>query len=87
VVVSPEDAASRGIEEGDAVRVFNDRGSFSCRVKVSDDTRAGVVVAPMGWWSADYPEGRAAQVTTSQRLTSLGAAPTFNDNRVEVEAA
>jgi hypothetical protein len=27
-----------------------------------------------------------AQVTTSQRLTVLGRAPTFNDTRVEVAA-
>ena len=69
------------------VRVYNERGSFRCRAAVSDDARAGVVVAPMGWWSADYPDGRSGQATTSQRLTELGAAPTFNDNRVELEPA
>ena len=41
----------------------------------------------MGWWKADWPDGRAAQATTSQRLTKLGNAPTFNDNRVELEPA
>ena len=69
------------------VRAFNDRGAFTCRARVSDDTRPGVVVAPMGWWKADWPDGRAAQATTSQRLTKLGNAPTFNDNRVELEPA
>jgi anaerobic selenocysteine-containing dehydrogenase len=54
--------------------------------RVSDDVRRGVLVAPMGWWSADYAGGRSAQATTSDRLTELGAAPTFNDNRVELEA-
>ena len=39
----------------------------------------------MGWWSGDYRDGRSGQATTSQRLTALGDAPTFNDNRVEVE--
>ena len=86
VVVNPADAVGRSIAEGTTVRVFNDRGSFECTAKVSDDAREGVVVAPMGWWSADYADGRSSQTTTSQRLTELGAAPTFNDNRVEVEA-
>jgi anaerobic selenocysteine-containing dehydrogenase len=86
VVVSPADAEGRAIAEGQTVRVFNDRGSFECTARVSDDTRDGVVVAPMGWWSGDYAGGRSGQATTSQRLTELGAAPTFNDNRVEVEA-
>jgi anaerobic selenocysteine-containing dehydrogenase len=85
VVLHPHDAAVRGIEDGSTVRVFNSRGDFSCAARISDDARPGVLVAPMGWWNADYPAGRSGQATTSQALTALGNAPTFNDNRVEVE--
>jgi anaerobic selenocysteine-containing dehydrogenase len=85
VFLHTSDAADRGIAEGDEVRVANDRGSFRCRVVVSDDTRPGVVVAPMGWWNRDYAEGASPQATTSQLITTLGEAPTFNDCRVEVE--
>ena len=87
VVIHPDDAAGRGVAEGSMVRVFNERGSFRCRAMLSDDTRPGVLVAPMGWWAADYADGIGAQATTSQRLTALGDAPTFNDNRVELELA
>jgi anaerobic selenocysteine-containing dehydrogenase len=87
VVLHPDDAAARGVEEGAVVRVFNERGEFACPARVSDDARPGVLVAPMGWWNADYREGRSGQATTSQALTTLGNAPTFNDNRVEVEPA
>src|SRR4051812_17412517 len=86
VVIHPEDAAVRSLPDGARVRVFNDRGSFELDAVVSDDTRPGVLVAPMGWWSADYPGGIGPQATTSQRLTELGEAPTFNDNRVELQA-
>jgi anaerobic selenocysteine-containing dehydrogenase len=85
VVVHPDDAQPREIEDGARVRVFNDRGDFTCPARVSDDARRGVLVAPMGWWNADYKGGRSGQATTSQALTALGNAPTFNDNRVEVE--
>jgi anaerobic selenocysteine-containing dehydrogenase len=85
VVLHPDDAAVRGIGDGDHVRVFNARGSFVCGARVSDDARPGVLVAPMGWWNGDYPEGRSGQATTSQRLTGRGNAPIFNDNRVELE--
>jgi anaerobic selenocysteine-containing dehydrogenase len=85
VVLHPADASARGITGDQLVRVFNDRGSFACRAEVSDDAREGVAVAPMGWWARDYRDGASGQATTSQRLTELGAAPTFNDNRVEVE--
>jgi anaerobic selenocysteine-containing dehydrogenase len=87
VVINPADAGRRAIGDGGRVRVFNDRGSFGCVARVSDDAPAGVVVAPMGWWNADHGDGVGAQATTSQALTELGAAPTFNDNRVEVAAA
>lgn len=87
VVVHPDDAAARGIEDGRRVRVFNDRGAFHVTARLSDDARPGVAVAPMGWWSADYPDGVGSQATTSQRLTAIAAGPIFNDNRVEIEAA
>jgi anaerobic selenocysteine-containing dehydrogenase len=85
VVVSPRDAGDRQIEDGADVRVWNDRGGFACTARVSDDARPGVLVAPMGWWNRDYARGRSAQATTSQRLTEVGNAPIFNDNRVEIE--
>jgi anaerobic selenocysteine-containing dehydrogenase len=87
LVIHPEDAAARGIADGDLVRVANDRGACRLTASVSDDAMPGVVVAPMGWWNADYPDGVSSQVTTAQRLTVLARAPTFNDNRVEVTRA
>jgi anaerobic selenocysteine-containing dehydrogenase len=85
VVIHPGDAGARGIEDGLHVRVYNDRGQFACAAVVSDDALPGVVVAPMGWWNGDYPGEMSSQATTSQELTEAGNAPTFNDNRVEVE--
>jgi anaerobic selenocysteine-containing dehydrogenase len=87
VFVHPDDAAARGIGDGARVRVYNDRGEFTCAASVSDDARRGVLVAPMGWWNRDYEGGRSSQATTSQRLTEAGHAPTFNDNRVEIAVA
>jgi len=87
VVVHPNDAADRGITDGDLVRVFNDRGECRLPARVSDDAPTGVVVAPTSWWMHDHAGHVGAQVTTSQRLTVLGRAPTFNDNRVEVARA
>jgi len=86
IVVHPADAGPRGIVDGARVRAFNARGGFSCEARVSEDARPGVVVAPMGWWNGDYEGGRSSQATTPQTLTKEGHAPTFNDNRVEVEA-
>jgi len=81
----PDDAAARGIAEGDRVRVFNDRGSYTLRVRVNGKPRRGVVVAPSVWWRKHAPDGRNANSVTSQRIADLGGAATFYDCLVEVE--
>jgi anaerobic selenocysteine-containing dehydrogenase len=84
VVIHPDDAAARDIRDGARVRIWNDRGAFEVRARISDDTGPAVLIAPMGWWNRDYPGNATAQATTSQQLTTLAEAPIFNDNRVEI---
>ena len=81
----PDDAASRGINDGDTVRVYNDRGAYRLRARVNDKPRRGVVVAPSLWWRKHAPDGRNANSVTSQRIADLGGAATFYDCLVEVE--
>ncbi len=84
--IHPADAASRGIVDGATVRVFNDRGSMQLRARVTDRARPGVVVGLSIWWKKLAPDGRNANELTSQRLTDMGAAPTFYDCLVDVES-
>ena len=81
----PEDAAARGIRDGERVRVFNDRGEYLLRARVNGKPRAGVVVAPSVWWKKHAPDGRNANNLTSQRVADLGGGATFYDCRVQVE--
>jgi anaerobic selenocysteine-containing dehydrogenase len=79
------DAAARGIADGDSVRVFNDRGSFTLKARVNDKPRRSVVVAPSVWWKKFARDRRNANDLTSQRTADLGGAATFYDCLVEVE--
>ena len=79
------DAAARGIRDGDRVRIFNDRGSFTARARVGDKAREGVVVALSVWWRKLTADGRNANEVTSQALTDIGKGATFYDCLVEVE--
>lgn len=81
----PQDAASRGIDDGGMVRIFNDRGSFVARARVTDRARQGLVVGLSIWWKKFASDGRNANEVTSQRLTDMGNAPTFYDVLVQVE--
>ncbi len=84
VTIHPGDALPRGIVEGAMVRVFNDRGSFLARARVSDAARPGVVVGLSIWWAKLCPGGRNANAVTSQELTDMGGGATFFDALVDV---
>ena len=84
VTLHPQDAKHRGIEAGEMVRVFNDRGSFRGSAVVSDDTLPGLIVAPLGYWH-EFNHGSAVNAISSSEHSNLGHAPSFSDNLVEVE--
>ena len=80
-----DDADRRFISSGDAVRVFNDRGSFRAKAVVGDSVKAGVVVAFGIWWNKYTDGGANCNAITSTALTDQGGGATFFDNLVEVE--
>jgi anaerobic selenocysteine-containing dehydrogenase len=80
----PEDAAARGLAEGDAVRVFNDLGEVECELKVTPLVRPGVVGLPKGLWRKSTANGLTANALVPDTLTDLGGGACFNDARVEV---
>lgn len=85
--IHPEDARARGIADGDAVRIFNDRGSFTVKAAVSTRARPGCVAAPSVWWRKLAPDRRNANDVTSQAIADMGGAATYYDCLVEVARA
>ncbi len=83
--IHPADAGARGISEGDTVRIFDDRGSFTARARVGDKAREGVVVALSVWWKKLSADRRNANEVTSQSITDIGRGATFYDCLVEVK--
>ena len=81
------DAAARGLAAGSLVRVFNDRGSYHCALRINERARPGVVNGLGIWWRKLGVRGTNVNQVTSQALTDLGRAPTFYDCLVQVEAA
>ena len=80
-----EDAAPRGIQTGDRVRAYNDRGAFFLLAHVDETVRPGVICAPAVRWGKRAPELRNVNAVTSDRLTDAGGGPTFYSCLVEVE--
>ena len=84
VELHPDDAAARGIADGDAVRVHNERGEFTATARITGNVRPGLCVALGIWWHKDTASGRNINAVTSQALTDFGAGPTFYDCLVDV---
>ena len=84
VEIHEADALPRGIADGSIVRLFNDRGSYRCKAKLSTRARPGVVNALGIWWRKLGLDGNNVNELTHQRLTDIGRAPSFYDCLVEV---
>ncbi len=82
--IHPEDAAPRGIQTGDAVEIFNRRGSVRLTARVGDLVRPGVVRAPSVRWPKRSPDRKWVNVLISDRLTDIGGGPAFYNCLVEV---
>jgi anaerobic selenocysteine-containing dehydrogenase len=87
IEMHPDDAAARGITDGQVVRAFNERGEYLCKAAVSLRARPGVVNGLGIWWRKFGIAGTNVNQLTSQRLTDLGRAPVFYDCLVEVQPA
>ncbi|MFC3999859.1 molybdopterin-dependent oxidoreductase [Nocardiopsis sediminis] len=87
----PDDAAARGLSDGDVVRVSNDRGSCLAGVAISDDLRRGVVQLSTGaWYDPSAPgvtcaHGNPNVLTADIGTSSLSQGTTGQLALVEVE--
>jgi len=88
--ISSKNAKSRGIKDGEAVRVFNDRGETIVRARVTECIMPGIVSLGEGAWYSPDDEGRdragSPNILTQDSYAPGGAFP-FNTALVEVEKA
>ena len=84
--INPVDADSRGLADGDRVRVFNDRGAIELTAMLNASLPAGVVAARLDWAKL-HPDGANVNALTSERLTDIGGGATFYSTLVEVAKA
>lgn len=92
--IHTDDAKSRGITNGDVVRVFNDRGALLAGAIVTDRIRQGVVMLQEGaWYDPDKPgeigalckHGNINLVTLDKGTSKLAQGNVANTALVQVE--
>lgn len=84
LLMNRDDAAVRGLVDGEAVIAANALGKVLFWLEITGKVPAGVVVAEGVWWMEFAPGDRTVNALVSQRLTDAGNGSTFYDNRVEV---
>ena len=92
--INPDDAAARGISDGDVVRVFNDRGACLAGAMVTDAISPGVTLLQTGaWYDPDKPgqigtldrHGNPNVLTLDKGTSKLAQGPSSQTALVEVE--
>jgi len=84
-VMHPQDAAARQLNDGQRVRLFNDRGSIGLMLRVADEIQPGVVLVP-----GQRPDEEAVSGTInllcSDRYTDMGEGATYQSTWLDVAA-
>jgi anaerobic selenocysteine-containing dehydrogenase len=84
VDIHEDDAAARGIADGDMVEVLNDRGTIRVAARVHGGIRKGVVSVQNGWW---IETGGNASTLSNDNHTKIAFGHTLNSTLVEVRRA
>jgi anaerobic selenocysteine-containing dehydrogenase len=84
-VLHPEDAAKRGLRQGDEVRLFNDRGAIGLMLQVSDEIQPGVVLVPGQRPTSESVSG-TINMLCSDRYTDMGEGATYQSTWLDVGA-
>lgn len=92
IELNPQDMETRGLVTDDVVKVFNDRGSFSCQVRANDSIRPGSARMFEGQTADFMVEGNVQNVTNDayvERGSQLMCGPVipFSDTLVEIKKA
>jgi anaerobic selenocysteine-containing dehydrogenase len=84
VTIHPADAKEKGIQEGDRVRIFNDRGELELEARFDYGVKMGCLVVPNGWW---IPDGGTVNFLSEGRETDMAHGAAFHENLVDIEKA
>ena len=90
--MNPIDMEARGLESGDVIEAFNERGSFQCACVATEAVRPGTAVIIEGIWDKYMVSGNLQNVTNDAanprgRALAKGRVTPFNATLIEVKKA
>lgn len=82
--LNPEDAAELGIEEGDVIKIYNDRGHVVMKATISAGYPRNMIGIPRGHHQWEFIDGHFCDISTST-LNQVCNNQAFNDQAVAIE--
>jgi len=82
----PDDAAARGLRDGQRIKLFNALGEVHLDLAVTDGVAPGVVVTAKGAWMRTTTNGQTVSALAPTTKADLSDGACYNDTRVEVAA-
>ena len=85
VEMNPIDAIARGLNDGDTVSVWNERGRVTLKLVTTDTTRPGVLYSPKGTWLRTSDTGQTVNALIPSDLrTDIEEGACYNETFVDV---
>ncbi len=82
-ILHPEDAAARGLTDGQKIRLFNDQGEIGLMLHVRDEIQPGVILVPGQRPDAEAVSG-TVNMLCADTYTDMGAGATYQSTWLEV---
>jgi anaerobic selenocysteine-containing dehydrogenase len=81
--INPEDAENRGINDGEKVKVYNERGSLILKAVLTEKIPRGVVHTYFGWWDGVHQAN--LNKLTGEYISDIGYGTAFHNCLVEIK--
>jgi len=85
--IHPEDAAARGLQNGQDVMIWNDLAEVRLTIAITEATKTGVLYSPKGLWLAASKTGATANaLIPSDIRTDIERGACYNETFVDIRA-
>ena len=81
--INPDDAENRGINDGEKVKVYNERGSLILKAVLTEKIPRGVVHTYFGWWDGVHQAN--LNKLTGEYISDIGYGTAFHNCLVEIQ--
>jgi anaerobic selenocysteine-containing dehydrogenase len=81
--INPEDAENRGINDGEKVKVYNERGSLILKAIQTEKVPPGIVHTYFGWWDGVHQAN--LNKLTGEYISDIGYGTAFHNCLVEIQ--